>query len=166
MVAKGMIGWRGQPEGGGDGTDLLGPTLTLTRRSSLEIDETGVVCFATGTMVLTANGEVAIEDLRAGGMIQTMDCGLQPLAMLARRRLGAVQLSRCPKLKPVLVQDRVREEEVAGFRTGSQDVATDEGTTRMAKRKRDSAKFQPFAMVTKRHFRAVNQQGQRFSEWG
>ncbi|WP_272850330.1 hypothetical protein [Paracoccus seriniphilus] len=25
---------------------------------------------------------------------------------------------------------------------------------------------QTFAMVTKRHFRAVNQQGQRLSEWG
>lgn len=87
-----------------NGTDFSGPTLTLSGRTSLETDETGVVCFATGTMIMTGSGEVAIENLRPGDMIQTMDNGLQPLAMMAARKLGADQLALRPKLKPVLVQ--------------------------------------------------------------
>lgn len=87
-----------------NGTDFTGPSLTLTGRTSLETDETGVVCFAAGTMIRTGDGEVAIENLRPGDLVQTMDNGLQPVAMLASRRLGPDQLAAHPRLKPVLIQ--------------------------------------------------------------
>lgn len=37
------------------------------------------ICFAAGTMILTAQGEVAIEDLRAGDLVHTKDGGLQEI---------------------------------------------------------------------------------------
>lgn len=42
-------------------------------------------CFATGTLILTANGEVAVEDLSPGDMIATADRGLQPLRWIGKR---------------------------------------------------------------------------------
>lgn len=46
-------------------------------------------CFTTGTLIETARGEVAVEDLRAGDMVRTMDHGLQQLrAVLSETMLA------------------------------------------------------------------------------
>ncbi len=87
-----------------NGTDLSGPTLTLTGVSSLAGDETGVVCFAAGTLIATPRGEIPIERLRSGDLVLTMDNGPQPLAMSASRQLKAETLAMHPQLKPILVQ--------------------------------------------------------------
>lgn len=87
-----------------NGVDFTGPTLTLTGVTSLKSDESGVVCFATGTLIATPNGEIPIERLRAGDLIQTMDNGLKPLVMSAYRALGPDDLSRNPKLKPIFLR--------------------------------------------------------------
>jgi len=94
-----------------NGTDLSGPTLTITGRTSATTDETGVICFGAGTMIATASGEVPIERLRPGDMIQTMDNGLQPLAMSAVRKLGAAELAANPNLKPIMFKSGVFNEE-------------------------------------------------------
>lgn len=52
----------------------------------------GSRCFLRGTAVLTANGEVRVEDLRAGDLLRTMDGRTMPVRWIARqsfRRSGA-----------------------------------------------------------------------------
>ncbi|MFU1478931.1 Hint domain-containing protein [Roseovarius sp. C7] len=46
-----------------------------------------VVCFAKGTLIATARGPRPIETLRVSDLIQTCDNGLQPLRLLAMRRV-------------------------------------------------------------------------------
>lgn len=64
-------------------------------------DNTGVVCFARGTLILTTQGEVPIECLSPGAMIVTRDNGPQPLVWVASRKLGMAELTRAPKLRPI-----------------------------------------------------------------
>ena len=45
---------------------------------------------AAGTMILTARGEVAIEDLRVGERIITRDCGMMELRAISRRKIDAI----------------------------------------------------------------------------
>lgn len=47
-----------------------------------------IVCFLRGTLIQTATGPRPIEALRPGDMIQTYDNGLQPLMMMAMRRVS------------------------------------------------------------------------------
>lgn len=69
--------------------------------SSFTIENTGVVCFATGTLILTPDGLVPIERLQIGDLITTHDNGPQPLLWSAARRLGPRDLAAAPHLKPV-----------------------------------------------------------------
>ncbi|MEM6940019.1 MAG: Hint domain-containing protein [Pseudomonadota bacterium] len=73
-------------------------------RNSFSSDNTGVVCFAAGTLILTDRGEVPVERLRAGDRIATYDNGFQPLAMLASRRLGSDALAANPRLEPIEIK--------------------------------------------------------------
>ncbi|QFT47605.1 Poly(beta-D-mannuronate) C5 epimerase 7 [Roseivivax sp. THAF40] len=66
-------------------------------------DNTGIVCFTEGTRILTPNGEVAIETLRAGDLVCTKDNGAQPLAWIGRREVGAEALKADIGLRPVLI---------------------------------------------------------------
>lgn len=49
---------------------------------------TDLACFTAGTRIETAGGLVAVEDLRDGMMIETMDHGLQPLRRVLRKRVA------------------------------------------------------------------------------
>lgn len=48
---------------------------------------TDLACFTTGTRIETAEGLIAVEDLRDGMLIETMDNGLQPLRRVLRKRV-------------------------------------------------------------------------------
>ncbi|UWQ16016.1 Hint domain-containing protein (plasmid) [Aliiroseovarius sp. M344] len=64
-----------------------------TKGSVAELDTTtevkfpGVICFAAGTMLLTPNGEVAIEDLHRGDLVETADAGAQPVLWIGRTKI-------------------------------------------------------------------------------
>jgi VCBS repeat-containing protein len=58
-----------------DGTDTQTITITIN----------GVPCFARGTQIDTPAGPRAVEDLRAGDMVDTLDAGPQRIVWLGRR---------------------------------------------------------------------------------
>ncbi|WP_370048846.1 Hint domain-containing protein [Salipiger sp.] len=68
-------------------------------------DSNGVVmCFARGTRIATPRGEVAVEDLREGDLVCTLDSGDQPLRFIGRRVLGADDLAHAPQLNPMRIR--------------------------------------------------------------
>ncbi|MCU4651687.1 choice-of-anchor L domain-containing protein [Roseibacterium sp. SDUM158016] len=50
---------------------------------------TAVPCFARGTMIRTPDGEKPVEALAPGDMVETRDCGPQPLRWVGARRVAA-----------------------------------------------------------------------------
>ncbi|MGO4853182.1 Hint domain-containing protein [Phaeovulum sp. W22_SRMD_FR3] len=48
-----------------------------------------LLCFAAGTLIETARGPRAVEELRVGDLVQTLDHGLQPLSWVGARRVPA-----------------------------------------------------------------------------
>lgn len=88
----------------GDGITFTGATAD---ESFFTIENTGVVCFAGGTRILTPRGDVAIETLRPADLVVTRDNGPQPLVWLASRALSAEILEQNPKLRPVLVAPEI-----------------------------------------------------------
>ncbi|WP_300588987.1 Hint domain-containing protein [Marivita sp.] len=84
-----------------DSNDGIVFTGATADSSFFATDNTGVVCFAKGTMILTEKGDVPIERLSPGDMVITRDNGPQPLVWVASRKLGMADLTRAPKLRPI-----------------------------------------------------------------
>lgn len=66
-----------------------------------------VPCFVEGAQIKTADGEVAVEDLKIGDLVQTLDHGLQPLRWVGRRHLDARELAENDKLRPIRISKTV-----------------------------------------------------------
>lgn len=47
-----------------------------------------IVCFVAGARIATAEGPIAVEALRPGDMVLTLDHGSQPLRCGSRRSIG------------------------------------------------------------------------------
>ena len=78
--------------------------LQEKRAAALDLAErvfltTDLACFAAGTRIETAEGLIAVEDLREGMRVETMDRGLQPL-----RRVLAKTVSGMGSLAPVVIE--------------------------------------------------------------
>lgn len=58
-------------------------------------------CFASGVMIATDRGEVAVETLEVGDLVLTADAGLQPLRWIGRATLD---LSLTPNLRPIRIK--------------------------------------------------------------
>lgn len=104
-----------QSNDGVDGVDysdntqfLPGDSLTFTGASAdssfFTTENTGVVCFTPGTLIRVPGGEVPIETLRPGDLVQTRDNGVKPLLWVGRRALGGKELAAKPNLRPVLIK--------------------------------------------------------------
>jgi Ca2+-binding RTX toxin-like protein len=63
-----------------------------------------IICFTPGTLIATPTGERPVEDLKPGDKVMTRDDGIQELAWVGARRLGAVELAQNAKLRPVLIR--------------------------------------------------------------
>ncbi|WP_289846643.1 Hint domain-containing protein [Pacificibacter marinus] len=88
-----------------DGTDMSGPTLTMTGiTGGVTEDQTAVVCFASGTLIKTCEGEIAVEDLKVGDKVLTLDDGYQPIRWIGIRKLSAQDLTKNPKLRPIRIR--------------------------------------------------------------
>ncbi|TCP44298.1 Hint domain-containing protein [Rhodovulum marinum] len=90
-----------------DNDQFAGGSLTFTGatadNSFYTQENTAVVCFAAGTLILTETGEVPVETLRPGDRVVTRDDGPRPLVWIATRRIGPAELARNPRLRPVIL---------------------------------------------------------------
>ena len=75
------------------GTSTMNVTITIQ----------GNFCFAAGTRVQTAEGLRAIETIRAGDLVQTLDHGMQPVRWAGRQSHSAQVLQLAPKLRGVVI---------------------------------------------------------------
>ncbi|WP_300585444.1 Hint domain-containing protein [Marivita sp.] len=75
--------------------------------SELNAENTGVVCFAAGTLILTPWGEVPIEALSKGDLVVTRDNGPKPIVWIGTRHVSAQELKRNPKFKPIWISHSV-----------------------------------------------------------
>lgn len=53
------------------------------------VNVSSIPCFVSGTMILTPEGEVPVESLRAGDLVMTQDEGAQPLRWIGQRQVVA-----------------------------------------------------------------------------
>ena len=60
-------------------------------------------CFTPGTMIDTADGRVAVENLTVGCMVLTRDHGHQPIRWIGSKQLDAATLRNNPALQPILI---------------------------------------------------------------
>ncbi|MBU2993069.1 Hint domain-containing protein [Octadecabacter sp. 1_MG-2023] len=79
-----------------DGTD--------TFTSDTPTPGTTNVCFADGSRIETPTGDIAIEDLKVGDPVMTLDNGAQPVRWLYSCTWRADQVAQCPSLAAVLIQ--------------------------------------------------------------
>lgn len=84
----------------------LATTLTISAISNNGVSipvSSVIVCFNRGTLIDTPSGPVAIEDLQAGDSVLTLDHGAQCLRWISARKLDNIQLTMCPKLRPIRI---------------------------------------------------------------
>ena len=62
-----------------------------------------VACFQRGTSIATVWGEVPVEDLAVGDLVTTPEGCFQPLKIKLERKIGAAELARAPKLRPIRI---------------------------------------------------------------
>ncbi len=81
----------------------VGATLGSYQSHVVGWNYSDVTCFVRGTRIRTGSGELPVEDLRAGMMVETLDAGLQELQLVLQRKIPAVELAENPKLRPVFM---------------------------------------------------------------
>lgn len=60
-----------------------------------------IFCFAEGTMIGTAMGDVAIENLQVGDRVITADNGLQKIRWIGKRHISEAEMRNRPEFRPV-----------------------------------------------------------------
>lgn len=87
-----------------DGTwPTSGTRLYYVSNSAGDLQSMTFPCFAGGTRIATARGEVAIEDLAEGDLVLTRDHGPQPLRWIGSTEVSQLRLVKQPKLRPIRI---------------------------------------------------------------
>jgi hypothetical protein len=60
-----------------------------------------------GTLIATADGDVLVEDLKVGDLVETLDHGQQPLRWVGQRHLDALELTENANLRPIRIRKDV-----------------------------------------------------------
>lgn len=71
--------------------------------NKLSGSEPEIPCFTAGTMIDTAAGPVAVEDLRPGDMVLTRDNGYLPVRWVGQRAFDASEVAASAALAPVCI---------------------------------------------------------------
>lgn len=90
----------------GESTYLDGRNDTFTFPGTPDPNEPPYVvpCFVRGTLIATDAGQVAVEDLTVGCLVQTRDHGLQPIRWIGSKKLSALDLVNNEKIKPIRIK--------------------------------------------------------------
>ena len=74
-----------------DNTQFGSGSLTLSgvpgSGAGLTFENTAVICFGRGTLIMTDQGEVPIEALKEGDLVQTVDNGFKPILWIGARKV-------------------------------------------------------------------------------
>lgn len=68
------------------------------------LDEPPVPCFAAGTMIRTARGDIAVETLQVGDQVLTADHGMQPIRWIGQRSVSRGLMAVYPQFRPVRIR--------------------------------------------------------------
>ncbi len=97
-------------DGNGDRIALTFDNATRLDLAQLVTNDDGnggaileVTCFLRGTRIATAQGEVCVEELQIGDLVQTQHAGLQKVKWLGRRAYAAPFCNH-PKVLPIRIQ--------------------------------------------------------------
>lgn len=97
--------------GNGDTLIAIGPLLsgfsagdTLTVLDNSQTGRLDLFCFDRGTLIETEEGDVAVEDLRVGDRVVTLDHGPQPIRWIGSRQLDRETLEANEKLRPIRIR--------------------------------------------------------------
>jgi Hint domain len=66
-------------------------------------DINALVCFAAGTMILTADGYIPVERIKAGDRVFTKDNGHVPVSWIGSRKVSAELLAAFPNFRPIRI---------------------------------------------------------------
>lgn len=98
-----------QPLGGSSDRALYQVELLKLRPSGGAVADDGgdgqcvLSGFTSGTLIETPTGEVAVESLRAGDLVNTVDHGPRVLKWVGRRDLPAQEMESLPQQRPILI---------------------------------------------------------------
>jgi len=97
----------------GSGNALLtfpnGETLVMQGVAPAEVsgaqllNAAGVPCFADGTLIRTPKGDVPVEALKPGDLVETYENGFQPILWAGQRSLNAKELAANPQHRPICI---------------------------------------------------------------
>lgn len=77
-----------------DGSVLTPGTATattfVTTSTQFPVSNLGPPCFVEGTMIAVPGGTAAVEDLKVGDLVETMDHGPQPIRWVGKRTVGGL----------------------------------------------------------------------------
>jgi hypothetical protein len=71
--------------------------------SSQSGEQTSLVCFTFGSLILTAFGDLPVQDLRVGDLVHTADNGLQPIRWIGSREVTQTRMQLANHLQPVKI---------------------------------------------------------------
>lgn len=74
--------------------------------NELNAENTGVVCFASGTLIDTPSGLIPIEHLKVGDIVNSRDNGPQQIVWAGCKELTSDTLARFPELNPIWLSAR------------------------------------------------------------
>ncbi|MFC5738247.1 Hint domain-containing protein [Sinirhodobacter huangdaonensis] len=107
LVASGSSQYLIYPEGPPDLLTQVTGTLNTTLHfyaNAQYYPGGGVPCFAGGTRIRTRRGEIAVEALRVGDSVLTVDDGYQPIRWIGSRHLSSGDLAMSPQLRPIRIR--------------------------------------------------------------
>lgn len=73
-------------------------------RQTAAFDADSMVCFTQGCRILTAFGDLPVQDLRVGDLVHTVDNGLQPIRWIGSREVSRSRIDVADHLRPVIIR--------------------------------------------------------------